>query len=1126
MYNFLRAHDEKLKILFDHYQKEINRNEIKNLELIRDFINVSLPYIALVLQDYIDSKITDNNKVVAVPIDKSISYSINYYPQETGTRFVFKLDDSHLRTFVIKENEKKKKYEKHDFNSTENTEKSMNLIFNNNHAYVKINEVFYSLSDEFKKLKTESLFSFMEYYNKDSNEQNRIIQFKNNEFPENEQTFVEEYKYGEQKKKYFHHNGKKINYKSYYQFLEILLKKEETNKLDNRLDKYREEIDNWESDKESEILQIIIFSCDDHLIKKTYSNILMYSDHIFSKSQIEELRYVASYFINRLVNLESSFIAKLKQRDLNISKTRTAIISILVDSFAHNISAHSLAALKWWIEIRANKIYDKRIRLIKKDDNLPIELLHELQPSDFDRKFLANYAERSNDFFEAIGLDDSSNDEDFTSLQEIIQFMDKDLESKALTYSAKDNNNNFAGKFHFPIPIDHVMWKFMRFMRDKAAFWSGVTRDLPFGGEIKNLYTVLWNDFADNPLYLGTIAHSEQINKIIIHVDTEPAGTNSKDTEFAIIDMSVIEYEEQISNNEKHIIRNNEMYSHYMMAYPGKNHEEIRKRLQSDKYNVFFPGGIVGEHALFTLFENTLRNVKHLKVTESIKKDGLNFKIKIRSEILKSSKSIKTQLFEFEVLLDEKNTLFEGDKKVVNILREHTQKEVVTSDGGPRLGGNSQDKICAAMLFNNQFVTVEPKLKSVLSQRDHEYYNEKEEFYWIGFKEDADNNSQEIGKISKYFYLWKGEYIFTLQSEEDFDAENLSRFKFLYINTLDKNKEETLYKRARENGIIRVIKSSDINRQQQKEIESLSTITNMKEIEKIHKNIYDYWLDKFCFDEQVIIAGKPGKAFHKYEDLVVDRSIDQEDLFIIDHNRIRSINEESDKNCEHIISFAHGNNTCPKRVLDFRSHGKLAEYFYKDKDLPGIDFIDKEDGYNKTSKASEFIECITTKVHIFDNRIYDRIPENKYDLYRNMLNLTFNKEACLREEKQDFQNYGWFEFKNLFSKQKEQINILIMHLSFIEALKDSDGIKYNEKDINRFIEKEILNLKGIDREKFILVITTGRGRYEWQRNIDEEYAKFTIFRPIESLLSAVEDAVSFKDDFQIKFNLMKVIFGS
>jgi len=42
----------------------------------------------------------------------------------------------------------------------------------------------------------------------------------------------------------------------------------------------------------------------------------------------------------------------------------------------------------------------------------------------------------------------------------------------------------------------------------KGAFWSGIARDNNFGGESATAFDVLWNDFINNPLYLGTIAKS------------------------------------------------------------------------------------------------------------------------------------------------------------------------------------------------------------------------------------------------------------------------------------------------------------------------------------------------------------------------------------------------------------------------------------------------------------------------------------------------------------------------------------------------------------------------------------------------------------------------------------------
>lgn len=51
---------------------------------------------------------------------------------------------------------------------------------------------------------------------------------------------------------------------------------------------------------------------------------------------------------------------------------------------------------------------------------------------------------------------------------------------------------------------------------------------------------------------------------------------------------------------------------------------------------------------------------------------------------------------------------------------------------------------------------------------------------------------------------------------------------------------------------------------------------------------------------------------------------------------------------------------------------------------------------------------------------------------------------------------------------------------------------------------------------------------QWWETIkaNPEYARFTTFRPIESILSAMEDAMQVADDFDLKFNLTKLLFGS
>jgi hypothetical protein len=61
-----------------------------------------------------------------------------------------------------------------------------------------------------------------------------------------------------------------------------------------------------------------------------------------------------------------------------------------------------------------------------------------------------------------------------------------------------------------------------------------------------------------------------------------------------------------------------------------------------------------------------------------------------------------------------------------------------------------------------------------------------------------------------------------------------------------------------------------------------------------------------------------------------------------------------------------------------------------------------------------------------------------------------------------------------------------------------------------------------------LIITTGRGRGLWWDSLKkkEKLCINILFKPIDSLLAAVQDGLIYKDDYLIKYNLMKVIFGS
>ena len=115
-----------------------------------------------------------------------------------------------------------------------------------------------------------------------------------------------------------------------------------------------------------------------------------------------------------------------------------------------------------------------------------------------------------------------------------------------------------------------------------------------------------------------------------------------------------------------------------------------------------------------------------------------------------------------------------------------------------------------------------------------------------------------------------------------------------------------------------------------------------------------------------------------------------------------------------------------------------------------------------------------------------------------------------------------------------------MHLTYIESiLRAKYGTEFMEDDsqIGYFLEKEIAplisNQNGKLRENFVFVVTTGRGRKNWWERLKESsnssyqnYKQFTIFRPVESIISVVENAINKEDDIELKYYLTKLLFGS
>ncbi|MEL7002266.1 MAG: hypothetical protein AAFN93_05965, partial [Bacteroidota bacterium] len=609
--------------------------------------------------------------------------------------------------------------------------------------------------------------------------------------------------------------------------------------------------------------------------------------------------------------------------------------------------------------------------------------------------------------------------------------------------------------------------------------------------------------------YLGTIAYSEGITKLNIHFRFYSGRQYMGDR----FDFQRIYQIEKSEDSQEYldglfatINVGDEEDTGFKHNYvkPGDRHELLAKKLKSCQ--IFLPGGVVGKHALFTLLENEIRNVKHY-LSEDLKdmrQNGLNLYIGIRPGTLSGVDRVYKvegqQLFKIGIWLDHKSKLYNNDEHLLAKRLKNLMGDIILpGTNQARLGGNYQDKICAAMLFNNTFTSVQNRT----SQRDQHYYPWIRSAYSLGSsngdsEKDFEVNGRNLkeaeeillkgtihktkGYFKKHFHLWQGKPLFRLQNVNQLEEENIARFQIVLIDNSE------LLPTVREHGVIRVL-DNDLD-------------------EASFERAYHQWLQKWLKDEEChiqiirgnsevghIFLGDDGAAYKTQKEYPL-LSPEQQNIYN-DYARFK-------------LEFTHGGiaDESEKNALKVRSHGILAQYFFQN--------LESINDFSKASlpqlKLFELVETIQTKICIFDNRVSERLSESKRQYLNKQLKCGIYPETI--EHWQACKQEGW-----------QNYHFIVMHLSFIESMQDSTGKKYSEARITDFLNDNVADLLG---PNCIFVVTTGRGREEWWRNIqnNDYYRAHTTFRPVEMLIEAVELGSMKADDIDIKYNLVKVLFGS
>jgi len=806
--------------------------------------------------------------------------------------------------------------------------------------------------------------------------------------------------------------------------------------------------------------------------------------------------------LKKYYEIQDNYLNKRIERNEQVIEARfkplkrMAIITILLDSFAHNISAHSLTALSWWFRERAEY----------------------LETSDPEVKLS----------MEQLGQDKNP-----------LILLSKQYPQKTLS---------------------RELYPLFKFLLEKGAFWSGITRQTNFTGKSSTLFSILWYDFINNPLYLGTIANTEEVSKLNIHLTIHTKETPVSDSQFlntkhvkfdsegklldgvfATIDLE--DFKKQIEEQkEKHKnpsqSNKEQIVESIFIQKNAELFESFRREL--GELRAFFPGGVVGKHAFFTLLENEIRNVKHYKdeALKEIQQKGLTLNISIHERPIDSNSktTAEKQLLKIGVWLKHPVSMT-SDLLLRRI--EGLEKDIITEDTDqPQLGGNYQDKICAAMLLTSSFDKVQdndsslgkiyyPWIKTA-STRTTDYTQEAIQDFEVSYRKYTQYSQDEFkqqfnpqegpGYLKKYFHLWKSADILTLNSAKELqtDLENLARFRFLALPSAN----EALYNQYKGEGIIRVLhgKQTPITVReayQQWLPKWLKSINGNQSIN------FTFWYGATKVGRVIYLDGRC--FYQNYQELRQFRSIDP--LF----KEIQNAPQQIDLHTAH-----GGKNTMDRQLLSYRSHGELMSRFYGGKTVQSVNSIPDDE-------LGELLEILATRICIFDRRTFSRLhPEDTNSIVDVDRDQHYDIKAIQRGRLELFRDKLFLDFRNEsiadFEKVKQigfqYFHFLVLHLSFIEGMPDRRGkdSTYSEDRIIDFIDEQIL--QGADPatigDDFVLVITTGRGRMHWWDKVkaNPTYARFVTFRPIESILSVVEDAQQIHDDFDMKYNMVKLLFGS
>ncbi|MEM7509685.1 MAG: hypothetical protein AAF388_02055 [Bacteroidota bacterium] len=886
-------------------------------------------------------------------------------------------------------------------------------------------------------------------------------------------------------------------------------------------------------------------------------------------------------------------------------RIKMAITSIIVDSFAHNVGAHSLVALKWWFQNRYKIVSHK----FKVEGNEELSSKFDIQRIRDKMTSLQQEFTQIVPFHSFLDRSDLKEDEHHLSLIDALRFFVGEELFNPLNLKNKEEKSIT----HYPPPAASALVYFFQYLRDKSSFWSGVARDVVFSGRVRTWPSIL-RSFINNSLFLGTIAHSEGINKVNIYLELrcKESGKVNIVGEFARIDLSIIEREQneamQQETDSQSFFKDEMGYSPYAFLRPGAQFKEIKKQLE-ELDPVFLPNGVIGLHALYTLIENTLRNIKHYKSSiADIQKEGINLFLSIQEVPFRSREAAKHKqsstsefpLYMVGAWLHHEQDLMVNNESVILKHTEQLKKRVVDKYGNAILGGSSQDKVCAAMLMNNRFQSIddmnlnrvkrhyfpyvfaasesytapEKRIEIKINDDDHIEridknitisHEERKQDYLKSIKEKG-----ERGIIKKFFHIWKGSKLKLISQSFDRQSENISRFNIVAIQEFKDEEGVPVPFRLKEKPIPSFKKKDEEEKDNKEEYPRKNSAEYHLRNEGVIRLVeYDptwgedtksnivftsamvSWLKDWLIgdgDSTVLRLGiikylqKRGAVNAGM--LILEKERDSENWMLSYKNRY-DLDEMRGLQADSVFPVAHGSlkkerpeeenkpSKSGKLICQVRSHGAFISSIYADgleKEELSIEYLGEAE-FTSLEKPAKLLETILTKTFFFDNRVTERIQARSEEDVKKLAKY-LNIEA-------------YEEFEHLFDTHKDHIlglteenpqdkymgRFITIHLSFLETIKKpgAGAGYYSENEVELFFKQQIEEYYYEQTEgnalpyNFILVITSGRGRGDWFKATNHPQITF---RPIEAIVDGIEHGLGLEDDFQVKYNLCNVYFGS